>query len=447
MQKPFTLKNGLKVITLPEKGANNFIIGFIVSTGSSIENRFHPGVSHLVEKLFHYGTDKHPSQRHLNTALDGMGAKFYSETTHELTHYYIIVPSYHQYKAISVLSDIIQHSYFDEKDTQKEKNLQIEALSYLPDSQNINGISQLALDNLYYSTPLSFPLKGSIDSLVSINRNNVINYIDHQYKPSTSYLILSGGFEPENIIDLINQEWGYWNPKNKPYQQNQDEDFNIFGQLPRVMYKQKGQSHTDVALTFYLDQGYQPNELLKTDDTTYVQNNHLEKVAQVEVLNTILGRSATSRLWTKTVEDEMFFNNIYSSVVYFKNTAYLQIAGVTSNTQFTFALESILASLDALKQTTVSINEMAKAKEYLKGMYINDHDDLFYKTYWQACNYISSGLTYSLNDILDKINKVDAASIRSLALDLFIPERMTITTVGTAKETKIVDNLIKRYLA
>ena len=453
MLKPIQLKNGLTVLKLPRTGAKNFIVGFVACTGASVENHFHPGVSYLVERMFHYGTDKHPSPRYLHTALEGMGAKFYSETTHELTHYYLSVPSYHQFKAISVLSEIIQHSYFDEQDLQKEKRLQIDTLNYLSGQTQPSSISQLALDNLYYGTPLSFPLRGAIDSLVSVTRDDLLTYLDHQYKPSTSYLVISGDFETKNIMDLITQEWGYWNPKNKPHQSNPEENFAIQGALPRIMYKQRGQSHTDVTFAFVLDQGYQPSlQNLEADsaadvDLDKIKEEHLAHTARVLVLNTLLGQGYTSRLWIKGVEDEMFFNTIHSEVVSFKHTGYLQITGVTSNSQFTFALEAVLSVLDALKQTTVSINELAKAKEFLKGQLILDHEDLFFATYWQVAHHLGSELEYDLDDLLAAIKQVDAAALRALALDIFVPHRLTITTVGTAKETRIVDKLITKYLA
>ncbi len=454
MLKPIQLKNNLTVIKVPKNNAKTFIVGFVAGTGAAIEKEFHPGISFLVERLFRYGTDKHPSPRHLNTALESIGGTFYSETSHELTHYYLSVPSYHQHKAISVLSEIIQHSYFDEKDIQKEKRLQVEAQNYLNYADSTSNISSLALENLFVNTPLSNSIHGTIDTIVSIDRKDVLEYINHQYKPQNSYLILSGDFETKSIMDLVNQEWGYWNPKNKPYRSIEPENYYIQGELPRIMYKQRGQSHTDLTFAFLLDSGFRPTlpaiqtaEEEANTDWEQIKEHHLNKLAILMVLNAVLGEGFTSRLWSKSVEDEMFFNIITSEIINFKYTGYLQIHGRTSNSQFTFALESVLSVLDALKQTTVSINELAKAKEFLKGKLINEHEDLFFASYWQATNFIHSELNYSLDDLLEKIHKVEAAQVRALALDLFIPQRMAITTVGTAKETRIVDKLIRKYLS
>ncbi|NJK70689.1 MAG: hypothetical protein HC932_00240 [Thermales bacterium] len=57
---------------------------------------------------------------------------------------------------------------------------------------------------------------------------------------------------------------------------------------------------------------------------------------------------------------------------------------------------------------------------------------------------LSSGFEYNLDDLIEKINKVEASQLRSIAMDLFIPERMTITTYGTAKETRLVEKLIRK---
>ena len=66
---------------------------------------------------------------------------------------------------------------------------------------------------------------------------------------------------------------------------------------------------------------------------------------------------------------------------------------------------------------------------------------------WSVDNYLGSGFAYDLDKVIEKIDNVESPVIRSLALDLFILERMSITTLGTAKENRLVDKLIKKYLS
>ena len=52
----------------------------------------------------------------------------------------------------------------------------------------------------------------------------------------------------------------------------------------------------------------------------------------------------------------------------------------------------------------------------------------------------------SPEDSLEKIKHIDVASIRAVAEHLFCKDRFFLTTLGTAKETSIVDKLIVKYL-
>jgi hypothetical protein len=57
-----------------------------------------------------------------------------------------------------------------------------------------------------------------------------------------------------------------------------------------------------------------------------------------------------------------------------------------------------------------------------------------------------TGLDIEKSDLIDHIQKVDSNHIRSLAMDLFIPQRMVLTTIGTAKNTTFLDKLITKYI-
>jgi predicted Zn-dependent peptidase len=454
MLKPIVLKNGLTVIKLPKPSSKMFITGFVTLSGSAQESdNFPQGMSRLIEKLFRCGTDKHPSAKNLTTALEGMGAEYISQTNQELTQHYISTPSNHQYKAVSMLAEIIQHSYFDHKDIEQEKQNTIEYVKSFDAGDGKQ--SPLALSNLYVNHSLGLPISGSIETLTSIRKTDIDNYMFHQYHTNRSYVILAGNFDSKTIMDLVDQEWGYWNPKNRRFVESPSFDYQDAGSLPRIQYRQRGLPYTELVISFLLDEGLKPKyeqnpveeqKQLSDTEVEELKDRKLSQDAELLVMNTILGQGYSSRLWSKGVEEELFFNDISSDLIRFQNTGYLQIKGKTDNSQFTFALECIFSVLDSLKQTTISINELAKAKEYLKGRLVLESENLLSSTLWQVENMLGSSLIYDLDDMIEKINKVEASGIRSRALDLFIPQRMAITTLGTAKETRLVDKLIAKYI-
>ncbi len=452
MLKPIILKNGITVLRLPRPSSSAFLVGFVALTGSLSEfNHFPQGTSLIVEKMFWSGTDKHPSTKSLNLALEGMGGQFQSLTSFELTQFYLTVPSYHQHKAISMLAEVMQNSYFDTYDLENYKRKQVDTVKNLEENSQPDP-ERLSLGSLYNNTGLGEAIEGTVDTVLSISQETIQNYLAHQYSPNKCFLVLAGNFDSKTSLELTEQEWNFWNPKTRKYIETEDLSQVDTSTFPRITYRQRGIGHTEVSLAFILEGGLQPEALRNSTDDDNIDPKQMQEEVLTDwskllVLSAILGQGQSSRLWTKTVEEEFFFQTIESSVKLFRTTGFLQIAGLCENNQFTFALESVFSALEALKKTTVSINELSKAKEYLKGRLILEQEDLLASTIWQINYLVGSGLTFELQDLLNKIDKVDAASLRSLALDLFVPSRMSLTTVGPAKETKLVNKLILKYLA
>ena len=463
MLKSIVLKNGLTVLRIPRPGVNTFLAGFICQTGSAIEEGYFPqGISRFIERLFWCGTERHPSTRKLNLILEQMGGNFTSMTSLEFMQFYLSVPNYNQYKAVSMLAEIIQSSYFEEQDIKKEQKGLLENLEKFSEETELDETS-LITSNLYQDSSLGLPIQGGVDSITSISQGDILEYLSHQFRPDRSYLVLAGNFENKKILELVEKEWEIWKPRAKQNIRLLDFNAKEVGELPRLSFRQRGLLYTTVVIGFLLYEGTRPQSLIdyekevercleaKEDlppelNMKKITEETLQKYAVLMLLNTILGQGLSSRLWVKCVEEELFFNYIQSEIVKFTSTGYLQIQGQVENTQFSFGLQSVLSVLEILKKTTISINEIQKAKEYLKGRLIMEHENLLEATVWQVESLISSGLSFDLDDLIQKIDEIDVAEIRELANEIFIPQRLAISTVGTAKESRLIDRLINKYL-
>ncbi len=452
MLKPTNLKNGMKLLRFPKNNSNICVLGFVVQTGSVVEDGNYPqGISQLVEKVFWRGTYKHPSTRHLNTTLETIGAKFYSFTTQESTQFFLEVPEYNQFKAISFLAEIMQRSYFDARDIDLEKKNILEKIKNNFDIQE--EMDELTLSNLYNNSSLGLPIAGFVETVNQTTTTEVLDYLAHQYTPQSVTFVMAGNFDSKKSLDLLEQEFSVWNPKSKKILEANPQDQLVFDDLPKITYRQRGIAQTYLSLAFVMDEGLrmpiiesESESVVDDIDQKQLIDQRLGQMANLMVLSAILGQGYSSRLWTKGVEEESLFSQVESSLHYFFNTSFLEIKGNLENNQFSFGLECILSCLDSLRKTTVSINEISKAKGYLRGLLIREQDSVLMGTLWQVEQYIGSGLTFELKELLYKIEKVEAAAVRSLALDLFIPSRLSISTLGPAKETRIVEKLIDKYL-
>lgn len=453
MIKVSNLKNGLKIIKLSRQ-SNLVTVGFLIKSGSQteFEGKYTSGISALVERLFWYGTDKHPSKRQLNRALEAIGGNFYSFTNQEFSEFYITVPKEHQFKAITMMAEIIQKSKFDERDIEEEKNFIIQkGIDYEVDTGY--AFSELAVSNLYEKYGYSAPIFGEIDTIKSINEEEIKDYISRQYVPENAYLIICGNIDKQ-LSDSILQEWGNWSGKtDQSVKLKRFPIEEIKESLPKINYRQRGLPETQIVCGFLMDEGAQPRLLRETSEEALEAIN-IEKVkdkiltdwAHSLLLNAILGQGLSSRLWLRGVEEEALFYYIHSDIIRFSRSSFLQIRGTADNNQFTFALESILSTLQQLKGATISINEITKAKESLKGKIIMEQENLISAAIWQVENIANSSLIYTIEDVLEKIKSIDTPSLRTAAEKIFTKERFFLTTLGTAKETLIIEKLINKYL-
>ena len=61
MFKKTILKNGLRIITVPQKDTQALTILVLVGTGSKYETKEINGISHFIEHMYFKGTKKRPS--------------------------------------------------------------------------------------------------------------------------------------------------------------------------------------------------------------------------------------------------------------------------------------------------------------------------------------------------------------------------------------------------
>lgn len=448
------LKNNLNLLLMPKVGSKSCLIGFVAPTGLIQEEQSFPNaINYLLERLYWSGTQKYPNRRQLTTYLESLAARVHSYVGFETVQVFLEVPAYNQYKALYLLADIIQESLLETNEIETQKRVVKEQVF---GSQRVDSIGELGKNlitqNFYLNTNYIDNNFSKLEEFMSIKRDDLLNYISHQFHPDKSYLIISGSFE-DDILETCEQEWGSWTPKNKRYIDHLEQRIPLNLDMPIINYRQRGSLLTEAHLGFLMDVdpfvyfvNPETGDFLTPTELEEIRPLYLRQLCILMILNTVLGQGESSKLWSKSVIDEMLFNDISSEVTQLKHGVYLQIYGTLENSQFTFGMESILKVLDGLKKITISINELVRIKENLKGRLVLGHEALVDFTLSKIDTYINTSFEFSTEELLEVISSIQASEIRNMALDLFRPEKLTIFVHGTAKETKIINKLIDRYL-
>lgn len=455
MVEHFQLKNNLNLLLIPRPDSVACMVGFVTPTGLVMEeNAFPKGINFLLERLLWSGTTKYPSNRQLNIYLESLACQVHTEIGYDKFSLFLEVPAYNQFKALSLLANLFQEPLFESNSIDNHKKQLREILFSGNREENVGQSGQaFILRNFYLNKIDDVSGYGSLEAFMDIRKDDLLDYTNHQIHPDKSYLVVCGNFDKTEILELADQEWGYWTPKNRRYIDPVELKDWTTQTLPNIKYRQIGSYMTEVSLGFLLDgdpagnfKDEESGEWLPEKYLEALKPDYVRRLCTLMLLNNILGEGISSKLWTKCVEEEMVFSNISSRIKFFKNAVYIEVFGLVDNNLFSFGIESVLKVVESLRKATISINELTRCKENTKGRYLLQTQDLLNYAGSITDSYMNTRLTVDTDEIITAMDYIQASEVRNLALDLFVPEKTSLFIAGTAKETKVVEKLVYKYL-
>src|SRR3989338_2249927 len=109
-----TLKNGLRVVTIPMQDNPTVTVLVLVEAGSKYETKKLNGISHFLEHMCFKGTLRRPKAIDISKELDALGSEYNAFTAQEYTGYYAKSDAKHFKQILDVVSDIYLNSIFPE---------------------------------------------------------------------------------------------------------------------------------------------------------------------------------------------------------------------------------------------------------------------------------------------------------------------------------------------
>jgi predicted Zn-dependent peptidase len=185
--------------------SNTISIGIFIKAGSRQEDKTF-GIAHFLEHMTFKGTTNITSEQ-LMLKLDMIGAQYNAMTGHEFTLYYISGNPTDIELILQIVIDLYLNPIFPETDIEKERNVVLEELRMNKDNNSrqlshkiFNEIFKNAKDNLI---SLSRPVIGFKDTIEKLTRTDIIDYRNKHYKSSNCLLCISGNFNIDNTIKLV----------------------------------------------------------------------------------------------------------------------------------------------------------------------------------------------------------------------------------------------------
>lgn len=128
-----TLPNGLRIATESTLASKTATVGVYIDAGSRFESDETNGTAHFLEHMIFKGTERRTA-RALEEEIENMGGHLNAYTSREQTTYYAKVMDKDVPQALDILADILQHSKFEEKRINRERDVILREMEEVPES-------------------------------------------------------------------------------------------------------------------------------------------------------------------------------------------------------------------------------------------------------------------------------------------------------------------------
>lgn len=383
------LNCGTTVIMEKSERVQSAALGIWVRAGASDEWDEVSGVSHFIEHMMFKGT-KNRTAKQIAEDVDKIGGVFNAFTGKEATCYYIKTLSSNICKGAEILLDMLTGSKFDQEEMDRERHViceEIKMVKDTPDDDVYDTISELVAGG----NPLGRSILGTPESLAGIDRSRLVDYRDQMYARDSIVVAVAGNFDEEAIEAIFEDRLTSLRDKKpkkkiqlKPYQQS----FNV---------KVRDIEQTHICLA---------TPGIALDDPRYYA---------FVLLNSIFGGSMSSRLFQNIREQNGLAYSVCSMNLFSSYWGFFSIYAGVSPEKAEEALDAIHYELDTLRESGVTEEELAMAKEQMKSSYIFGLESVNSRMFSIGKNKLLLDRVYAEEEVLSSFDRVTREDIREVA--------------------------------
>jgi predicted Zn-dependent peptidase len=413
------LRNGMRIILVPEKNTDVFTVLLMVGTGSKYETEKEAGISHFLEHMFFKGTQKRPTLKELAEPLDNVGGIYNAFTSYEFTGFYVKITSKQKNLALEWMADIFFNSLFLEKEIEKEKGIIIEELNMINDDP-MKRVQILWPKLLYQNQSAGRPIIGKKETIKSFTREMILEYKNQQYVAQNLVLGVSGNFDKKEILEKIEKYF----QKIKSGKKRERPKLIENQKKPEILLEKRNVDQCHLIL------GTRGVNLF--DERKYIQ----------EVLSTLLGGMMTSRIFQKIREEMGIAYYVFSESQSDLDSGYLAVLAGLKIEQAKKGIKEILKEFKKIKFKIFS-KELKKAKENIKGKF-----DIFWENAENRLNFyllqeLLENKILTKEEFFEKIEKVTLGQVKKFAEKFFRPENLNLALIHPYFEKEELEEILK----
>jgi len=409
--KKKTLKNGMRIVLVPIKGAPSVTVMSMIEAGSEYESKEKNGISHFLEHMFFKGTKNRPKSIDISKEFDGMGAEHNAFTSNEVTAYYGKSAPKNFEKILEIISDMYLNPTFPELEMEKEKGVIIEEINMYEDMPH-RVVHEVFQELLYGDTPSGWGIAGPIENIKKMKIEDFLNYRKAHYVAGKTLIVVAGDIDEASTFKKIENAFkdiskGKIIRKKKLVEKQSKPEI-------KIKHKETDQSHLVIGVrTFGL---------------------HDKRMMTLKVLSTVLGNGMSSRLFQKMREELGICYYIRAGINDLSDHGNFVVSAGVDKSRMEIAVQGVLEEMKRIRDEKIPLDEIKKAKDYLIGrMYLNLESSDSLAGFYGSQEIMREKIK-TPQEIEKKILAITPESIQKLARQIFITKNLNMAVVGNVKD-------------
>jgi len=401
------LANGIRVLSERLPDLTSITVGIWVENGSRYEQPHQAGISHFLEHLFFKGTERRTAAQ-IAEEIDAVGGVLNAFTGKEYTCYYAKVLHEQLPLALDLLADIFTQSRFASEEIDRERSVIIQEISQVEDTPDdyVHELFNLAF---WPGHPLSRPIAGTAQTVQGLTREDFLRFLDARYRPDRVLIAAAGNLVHQDLVAVVE---GKFNA--------------LTGTAPLV---DGGPPEAHAGVSVHEKPLEQVHLCLGTPG---IAQGDAERYP-AHLLNLALGGGMSSRLFQEIRERRGKAYTVYSFLSSYLDAGYFGVYVGTSAEWVREVVEVIRAELARAARDGLSVAELARVKQQMKGSMLLGLETSDSRMSRIAKNEIYFGRNVPIEEVAARIDAVQNDEVVSVAQRLFRAGGLALTVLGDPK--------------
>ena len=400
------LEIGLRIIALPTTSPVVYC-GYQVNVGTANELPNEEGIAHFCEHVTFKGTTRRTAIDVIQ-CLEQVGGDLNAFTTKTDTVYYSVILKDHLPRAIDLLTDIVFHSTYPQKEINKEVEVICDEIESYNDSP-----AELIYDEfeniIFRGHALGHSILGTAERVRNFTTKDALRFTQKYYNPMNSVFFVYGDIGFDHLISLLEKE-------------------------NNSKVKMKGETEKPVETALPPLKEYQP-QIVKIDKQTHqahvmignrAYSIHDKRRMALYLLNNILGGPGMSaRLNLALRERRGLVYTVDSSMVSYPSTGIWGIYFGCDADDLDECMQLVRAELDRFMSVPLTADELSVSKQQIKGQIGIACDNRENLALDFGKGFLHYGWKKDITALYRNIDAITAEEIQAVAGELFPEERLT----------------------